>query len=325
VDGEALSPPTLSVVVETWNADQEVPAKLRRLVAALEAQTLPFAEIEVVIAADETWAEELASVAGGHANVVVVPMRPTGLFSMNNAALERARGRFIAYLHSDVVPSPVWAETLVATLEEGADVAVGRTAYRPGTLVARTTSLFDFGHVQTGPNGRATHIISNSLALKRDVALRHRFADDAGSSGGCYLLSRQLNAAGCVVVYVADAFAAHDDDVSGFGFVSKRLRVGSDLVRLARVEGSRGLIREHRLLKLGPVAPFAVAAGRIAFDLERSVRYRRGLGLRIYELPLFALASVVMRGIELVGVAVEQARPGALSRRYHWSASVDES
>jgi glycosyltransferase involved in cell wall biosynthesis len=322
VDDEALSAPTLSVVVETWNADQEVPAKLRRLVAALEAQTLPFAEMEVVIAADETWAAELASVAGGHANVVVVPMRPTGLFSMNNAALERATGRFVAYLHSDIVPSPVWAETLVSALERGADVAVGRTAYTPGTLVARTTSLFDFGHVQTGSNGRATNIISNSIALKRDVALRHRFANDAGSSGGCYLLSRELDSAGRVVVYVPEAFAAHDDDVSGLGFVRKRLRVGSDLVRLARVDRS-GLIREHRLLRLGPVAPFAVAAGRVAFDLERSVRYRRALGLRVYELPLFALASVVMRSIELVGVAVEQARPGALSRRYRWSASLD--
>src|SRR5689334_3968557 len=322
MDGQALTEPALSVLVETWNADREVPAKLRRLIGALERQTFPFAQMEVVIAADEASAGELQPLADEHSNVVVVSLRATGVFTMNNAALERARGRFIAYLHSDVVPSPEWAERLVDALQNGADVAVGRTAYASSKLVPRTTSLFDFGHVQTKPDGRATNIISNSLAMKREVALRHRFADAAGSSGGCYLLSRELDRAGCVVVYVPEAFAAHDDDVSGLGFVRKRLRVGSDLVRLARVDDRR-LIREERLLRLGPLAPLAVAAGRVAFDFDRFVRYRRELGVRAYELPYLAAASVLMRSIELVGIAVEQVRPGALSRRYHWSAPVD--
>ena len=317
-----MSEPLLSVIVETWNADQEVPAKLRRLLAALERQTLSFASMEVLIAADEEWAPGLAALPDEHANVVVVPLRASGVFSMNNAALERARGRYIAYLHSDIVPASDWAEQLVSALEGGADVAVGRTRYEPGTLIARTTSLFDFGHVQTGRDGRATNIISNSLALRRDVALLHRFADAAGSSGGCYLLSRELDRDARTVVYVPEAFAVHDDDVSGLGFVRKRLRVGSDLVRLARLDGGE-VIRERRLLRLGPLAPFAVAAGRVAFDLDRFVRYRRELGVRPYALPYYALASVVMRSIELVGVAVEQARPGVLSRRYHWSASLD--
>src|SRR5213595_2920969 len=121
MDDQALTRPTLSILVETWNADREVPAKLRRLLAALEQQTHPFAEMEVVIAADEAWAADLAAVAADYTNVVVVPMRPTGVFSMNNAALEHATGRLIAYLHSDVVPSPVWAEKLIGALENGAD------------------------------------------------------------------------------------------------------------------------------------------------------------------------------------------------------------
>jgi GT2 family glycosyltransferase len=322
MDGEAVNRPKLSIVVETWNADHEVSVKLRRLLWALENQSFPFAQMEVIIAADEGGADELVRLGEGHPNILVVPMRPTGVFSMNNAALDRASGRYIAYLHSDVVPSSDWAERLVGALEDGADVAVGRTAYGSGTLSARTASLFDFGHVQSGPDGRATNIISNSLALKRDVALAHRFAEQAGSSGGCYLLSRELARAGRKVIYVREAFAAHDDDVSGFGFVSKRLRVGSDLVRLSRLDHGE-LIREERLLRLGPLAPFAVAAGRVAFDFRRFVRYRHELGLRTHQLPYVALASVAMRSIELVGVAVEQVRPGALSRRYHWSASLD--
>lgn len=320
-DGEVLSAPTLSIVVETWNADREAPQKLRRLVGALERQTLPFERLEILIAAETETAATLEALAEEHANVRVVPLRATGVFSMNNVALDHASGRYIAYLHSDVVPSEVWAERLVAALEDGADVAVGRTRYVPATLVARTTSLFDFGHVQSRPDGRATTIISNSLALRRDVALRHRFANEAGSSGGCYLLARELQRAGCTIVYVPEAFAAHDDDVSGLGFVSKRLRVGSDLVRLSRID-SDDVIGEKRLLRLGPAGPFAVAAGRVAFDLERFVRYRRELGVRPYTLPYYVLASLALRSIELVGVAVEQVRPGALSRRYRWSAPL---
>src|SRR3954468_1315603 len=95
MDDQALTDPALSIVVETWNADQEVPAKLRRLLAALERQTLPFARMEVVIAADAAWAQELQPLADEHPNVVVVSLRATGVFSMNNAALTRATRRGI--------------------------------------------------------------------------------------------------------------------------------------------------------------------------------------------------------------------------------------
>src|SRR5437763_3445397 len=183
MDGEALTQPLLSILVESWNADDEVAAKLRRLLDALGRQTLPFRELEVVFAVDKEAAPAVEELADGYANVVVVRLRPTGVFAMNNAALRHARGRHIAYLHSDVVPSPAWAERLVNALEQGADVSVGRTSYVPRTLMARTSSLFDFGHVQTGPDGRATNIVSNSLALRRDVAERHTFTEAAGSSG----------------------------------------------------------------------------------------------------------------------------------------------
>lgn len=310
--------PILSVLVETWNADGDVTVKLRRLLTALERQTLAFRDIEVIVAVDDGEdAGEIESLARLYPNVVTVRVRSTGVFGMNNAALDQASGRNIAYLHSDVVPSPTWAESLVRAIEDGADVSVGRTVYAPSTLLARTTTIFDFGHVQRGSDGQATNIVSNSLALRRDVALRHRFEARAGSSGGCYLLSRQLERAGHTVVYVPEAFAAHDDDVSGSGFVRKRLRVGSDLVKLARLD-SAGVIRERGLLRLGPIAPFAVATSRVLFDLRRFVRYRRELDIRPYAFPYFAGASVVMRSIELVGVAVEMARPGALGRRLGW-------
>ena len=143
-----MTEPLLSILVESWNADDEVVDKLRRLLAALEQQTLPFRQLEVVIAVDVEATTAIAELATDYPNVVVVPLRSTGVFAMNNAALRRARGRHIAYLHSDVVPSPVWAERLVRALEDGADVSVGRTAYVPKTLMARTSSLFDFGHVQ---------------------------------------------------------------------------------------------------------------------------------------------------------------------------------
>lgn len=318
MDGQDLTGgPTLSILVETWNADAAVAGKLRRLLVALQRQTIPFGELEVVIAVEDDDAAEIESIAQELTNVTVVRVRSKGVFGMNNAALDRSGGRYVAYLHSDIVPSPGWAERLVRALENGADVSVGRTAYAPGTLLARTTSLFDFGHVQRGPDGRATNIISNSLAMKRDVALRHRFDDRAGSSGGCYLLARQLERAGRTIVYVPEAFAAHDDDVSGLGFVRKRLRVGSDLVKLVRIDPA-GVIRERRLLGLGPLSPFAVAASRILYDTRRFVRYRTELGIRSYALPYLVGASVLMRSIELVGVAVERRRPGALGRRFGW-------
>jgi hypothetical protein len=314
---ERVESPILSILVETFNAHSDITVKLRRLLVALEEQTLAFGDMEVIVAVEKEGVADIESLARLYPNVVVVRVRSTGVFGMNNAALDRARGQNIAYLHSDVVPSPTWAESLVRAIEGGADVSVGRTVYAHSTLLARTASLFDFGHVQRGSDGRATNIISNSLALRRDVALRHRFEDRAGSSGGCYLLARRLERAGQVAVYVPEALAAHDDDVSGLGFVRKRLRVGSDLVKLARLDAS-GVIRERRLLWLGPLAPLAVATSRVLFDLHRFVHYRRELGIRPYALPYYAGASVVMRSIELVGIAVEMARPGALGRRLGW-------
>jgi len=58
-----------------------------------------------------------------------------------------------------------------------------------------------------------------------------------------------------------------------------------------------------------------VAGGRVAFDLRRFRRYRRELGISPLGMPFFAAASMLMRSIESVGVAIEMARPGALGRR----------
>jgi glycosyltransferase involved in cell wall biosynthesis len=130
--------PKVSVAVSTYQRG----AMLPRLVAALEAQTLPPESFEVVIAdngsTDDTARvlAELAARSPLDLRVVRVE-RNEGPAKGRNAAWRATRAPIVAFTDDDCVPTPGWLQAGVAALDSAHRVVVGRTIPNPDQLADR--------------------------------------------------------------------------------------------------------------------------------------------------------------------------------------------
>src|SRR3954465_14272315 len=95
--------PIVSVVVPTCGR----PDLLRRCVRALEAQTLPSDEIEIIVV-DDTHARR-------------------GPAAARNLGWRRAGSDIVAFTDDDTVPDPRWLERGLVAFASGVDAVSGRT------------------------------------------------------------------------------------------------------------------------------------------------------------------------------------------------------
>jgi GT2 family glycosyltransferase len=98
---------------------------LDRCLAALERQTYPRDQFEVVVAdnASAVGEAEVARVIAGRARLMVVHERGAG--PARNGGVEASRGEILAFTDSDCVPEPQWLSEGVAALERS-DIVGGQ-------------------------------------------------------------------------------------------------------------------------------------------------------------------------------------------------------
>jgi len=118
--------PLVSIIVPCYNEQ----ATIRQLLAAIDAQTTPHNEMEVVIAdgmSTDGTREEIATFIESHAGPVVRVVDnlagtiPAGL----NRAIEAARGRYIVRLDAHSMPYPDYVERCLTDLQDGLGDNVG--------------------------------------------------------------------------------------------------------------------------------------------------------------------------------------------------------
>jgi GT2 family glycosyltransferase len=135
-----VTAPAVSVVV----ASHERPARLRRLLDALDAQTLRGFELIVVL--DDAGEESAALL--GERGVRFERLAPgsAGPGAKRNTGWRAARAPLVAFTDDDCRPAPEWLEGLVAAARDGA-VVQGATrpdpeeAHRLGGPLARTQHI----------------------------------------------------------------------------------------------------------------------------------------------------------------------------------------
>ena len=147
--------PAVSVAVSTYQRSHLLP----RLVAALEAQTLPHDRFEVVIA-DDGSTDETAAVLRQLEAATPLRLRTLrvgvnrGPSIGRNLAWRAARGPIIAFTDDDTIPTPGWLAAGVAALGD-ADIAVGQTTFPPedevlaGRPFTRVLEVHDARYFQT--------------------------------------------------------------------------------------------------------------------------------------------------------------------------------
>jgi len=118
-------PPTVSVIVPTYNR----PERLRQTLASIMAQT--FQDFEIVVVNDG--GADIASVVDGVNDGRIVSAkhgRNRGLAASRNTGLRLAKGTYIAYLDDDDRYLPDHLETLVSVLQQGEYKAAYTDAWR---------------------------------------------------------------------------------------------------------------------------------------------------------------------------------------------------
>jgi glycosyltransferase involved in cell wall biosynthesis len=115
---------TVSIVIPTFNRL----ARLKRVIACLEAQDYPHASFEVIVAADgctDGTSEHLASLAQGGASatslrLVAVEGENQGPGGARNRGIAAASGRLVLFIDDDVMPAPHLVSEHVRTHERHA-------------------------------------------------------------------------------------------------------------------------------------------------------------------------------------------------------------
>lgn len=115
--------PLVSVVVPVRNGGDD----LRRLLAALEQQTLAVDEFEVVIG-DDGSSDGSCEGFANEGRVRVLPGPPRNSYAARNRAVAGSRALVLAFCDADCVPEPRWLEQGLKALESS-DLAAGRILF----------------------------------------------------------------------------------------------------------------------------------------------------------------------------------------------------
>lgn len=307
-------PLLVSVVVETITARYDalegtLADNLGAAVAAIEKQTWPRAQIEVlVVLDDEITPETAAELELRYPNARFVRSEAANYFSAKNGGARAAKGSIVVLLDGDCEPSPDWLETIVARFQPGVDVVSGRTRYAGSSLLARTFSVPDFANVLGDENGAASGFNLNNVAFRREVLLAHPLDARIRRNGGCYLLYNQLRTLGKTIVYEPGACVTHGLDIRGLGFARKHFDRGYDSVSVYHCD-ERGVLRGTPLVRrFGILALPPIVLRRLVQDWIKLVRERRQIGISLPAVSYFAAVQVMTRAIELAGAMFAYAR-----------------
>ncbi|MEX2558086.1 MAG: glycosyltransferase [Actinomycetota bacterium] len=147
--------PRVSVVIATYNRVAILP----RLVAALEAQTLPADRFEVIFV-DDGSRDETLEVLGGLARRSPLSIEILGdgrnrrQAAARNIGWGRARAPVVAFTDDDCVPTPAWLERGLEALGSEPRIVVGRTIPDPAQQhlegpFSRTITVQDATYFET--------------------------------------------------------------------------------------------------------------------------------------------------------------------------------
>lgn len=197
-------PPEVAVVVATHGRA----ALLPRLVAALQAQTLPRERFEVLVVDDgsrDDTPRVLTRLAGATPlRLRALRVEPNaGPAAARNVGWRHATAPVVAFTDDDCVPEPGWLAAGLAALEDGAPaVVVGRTLPAPDQPrgpFSRTLHVEDTRHAPT----------CNVVYRRADLELVGGF-DERLRTGEDTDLMLRVRGTGAAVVHAPGAVVHHD-------------------------------------------------------------------------------------------------------------------
>jgi len=221
-----VTAPAITVYVPCYDAAPW----LDRVLPALQAQTLPAAEILVV---DDGSRDDSVAIARRHGVRVVRHERNRGLSAARNTGFREAKTDYVAAVDADVAASPEWLERLAACIETDDRIAgVG------GSLVETIVSSADRWraiHMSqswgNAPLAEARFLFGANTLFRRAAVLEVGGYDEQHRTNGeDGYISRQLQQAGYRLAYEPTAICRHlrEDDFASVSRTAWNWRFAQD-------------------------------------------------------------------------------------------------
>jgi glycosyltransferase involved in cell wall biosynthesis len=232
---------TVSVVVTAYNAERFMPS----LLTALEAQTLPAGQFEVVIADDASTDRTAELVEHSRVARLVRAPRRQGEAATRNLAVQASVAPLIAITDADCTPVPEWLAAGVEAMHQGDAALIG--GHVDLDLPARPTlpalTFFARRLNQHTAVTEAGYAVTANLFVRREVFHDVGYFTDGLRAGVDVEWVLRATAAGHRLAYSPQAAVRHPVETSLRGLARRSYRDGYGTSQWSRL--ARGPLRAH--------------------------------------------------------------------------------
>lgn len=245
-----MSEPEITLVTESFNLDEgQSFEELRSALTTVGRYLRDRHDCEALLVDTSNDPRVPALIASIDARIRHLRAPGKGYDQAKDLAAEAAHGRYVVYLDGDCTPDrPDWLDTLLAPLRAGRALATGGiTLYDGDSLLARVSSVIDFGFLFNPEGGRLPCYASNNVAFERDLRCDVR-PPDGPLRCHCFAHAQTLLRRGTPVMLVPAALVWHELP----SLMKERLRRGYDHVAASWVDEELRpeQWQHHRVLRL---------------------------------------------------------------------------
>jgi len=233
--------PIVSVVVPTRNGGRRLP----QLLQALESQTLPREDFEVMIVNDNSTDDTVEVATASPIVRILNADERSGRAGVGNLGLRAANGRIVAFTDDDTIPDPHWLAHGLAAVERTAAPLVAGRIELVTSADPSIAELVDIGRQYLNQEAMVAEGYAATANLFADRALLLSIGGYRAiwtSSGQDRDLVERARTAGGLLVYCPDAMVHHParERVKDLCRKEFRIAVGAAELRHYSVGTARG-------------------------------------------------------------------------------------
>ncbi|MFK8183181.1 MAG: glycosyltransferase family 2 protein [Phormidesmis sp.] len=321
--------PTVSVVIEGFNEDQEQ-GVADNTVAALMQQDYPLDKLEVILVGSAEQATEWQEKYGGDKTPFLsfktVAAEGAIYYQLKNLGAQEATCEIVVFTDSDVCPKPTWASALVAGLKSGADVSVGITLFKDlegltsNNLLHKITVCITFGYLMGRifdhrpgqiPQMEVRGFVGHNVAMPLEIFRESQYRTEFGRLIASPLLFANLASQGYSFVLHPKQRVVHYFE--WLYWVRLHYRFGYEVYQLRRLDKD---YPNQWITKLGLLEAPMTMIWHMLLDIPRWFRFSRLLEMnvltRVGLFPAVLVLSAVARGAEMFGMFATILTPEAM-------------
>jgi len=308
--------PLVSVIVEGFN-EVQLGTSVDDTIGGLLVQDYPLERIDVLLIGSTDQQSTLWDRFGTDElpfrRVTPVDARGLPYYALKNRGGELAEGEVLAFIDSDVTPSPTWVSSIVAGIAAGADATVGFSRLRhlgrmtPPPVIEDAVSSICFGHTipdrPEGPSVDGRALAAHNFGMRADVFRNLCFdTSEFGRNLGHLQLFKDLQNAGATVSFAHGQQVRHSYRFFSWFIFPFQTRVGYE-----EHVGRRSVPTTHSrwLMRTGPLEPVLTAVLCVGWDIKTFRRYCRARRLgalsTALRLPVLVAVSVPARLSGMIG------------------------